>query len=83
MDYSPSVFSAHGILQARMLEWVAISSSREFSQPWDQTHISYVSCIGRKILYHSHQLESPNNPVGESVTTPTLQIIKLKRRVVK
>ena len=29
------------------LEWVAISFSRESSQPRDQTHISYVSCIGR------------------------------------
>ena len=28
MDYSPSGSSVHGILQARMLEWVAISSSR-------------------------------------------------------
>ena len=38
-----------GILQARILEWVAISSSRGSSQPRDRTH---VSCIGRWILYH-------------------------------
>jgi len=37
------------ILQARILEWVAISSSRGSSQPRDRTH---VSCIGRWILYH-------------------------------
>ena len=29
MDYSPSDSSVHGILQARILEWVAISFSRE------------------------------------------------------
>ena len=33
-----------GFFQARILEWVAISSSRGSSQPRDQTGISYVSC---------------------------------------
>ena len=33
MDYSPSGFSVHGILQARILEWVAISSSRDLPKP--------------------------------------------------
>ena len=42
-------FSHHGILQARILEWVAISSSRGSLQPRDPT---CVSCIGRLILYH-------------------------------
>jgi len=43
--------SVHGILQARILEWVAIPFSRASFQPRDQTH---VSC--RRILYHlSHQ----------------------------
>ena len=37
------------ILQARILEWVAISSSKESFQPRNQTCIS---CIGRQILYH-------------------------------
>ena len=37
----------HGILQARILEWVAKPSSRGSSQSKDQTHISYVCCIGR------------------------------------
>ena len=40
--------SAHGIFQARILEWVAISSSRGSSQPRDRT---LVSCIGRWFLY--------------------------------
>ena len=33
MDYSPPGSSVHGILQARILEWVAIPSSRGSSQP--------------------------------------------------
>ena len=41
-----------GILQAKILEWVAISSSRESSKPRNRTHITYVSCIGRLVLYH-------------------------------
>ena len=49
MDCSPQGSSAHGILQARILEWVAISCSRGSSQPQDQTHIS---CIGRRVLYY-------------------------------
>ena len=39
-DYSPPGSSIHGILQARILEWVAISSSRGSSQPRDQTQVS-------------------------------------------
>ena len=41
-----------GILQAIILEWVAMPSSLGSSQPRDQTRISYVSCIGRQVLYH-------------------------------
>ena len=44
--------SVHGISQAGILEWVAISFSRGSSWPRDQTHASCVSCIGRQILYH-------------------------------
>ena len=48
-----------GILQARMLKWVAISSSRESSQTRDWICISYVSCIGRQVLYTSTTWEAP------------------------
>jgi len=43
--------SVHGISLARILEWVAISSSRGSSRPRDRTHVSCVSCVGRLILY--------------------------------
>ena len=52
MDCSPPGSSVHGIFQARILEWVAISTSRCSFQPRDQTHISCVSCISRRMLYH-------------------------------
>ena len=42
MDCSLPGLSDHGIFQAKVLEWVAISSSRGSSQPGDQT---WVSCI--------------------------------------
>jgi len=51
MDYSPPGSSVHGILQARILEWVAISYSRGSFQPRAQTCFSYISCIARRILY--------------------------------
>ena len=49
MDCNPPGSSVHGISQARILEWVAISLSRGSSWPRDRTHIS---SIGRWILYH-------------------------------
>ena len=52
MDCSPPDSSVHGILQARILEWVAISSSRGSSWPKIRTCVSCISCIGRWILYH-------------------------------
>ena len=48
MDRDLPGSSDHGISQARILEWVAISSSRGPFQPRDQTHVSY---IDRQILY--------------------------------
>ena len=50
--------SVHGIFQARILEWVAMPSSRGSSQLRDQTHISYISCIGRWVFYPQCHLES-------------------------
>ena len=44
--------SVLGILQAKILEWVAMPSSRGSSQPKNRTHISRVSWIVRWVLYH-------------------------------
>ena len=43
MDYSSPGSSVHGILQARILEWVAISFSRGSSQSKDRTHVSCIA----------------------------------------
>ena len=45
--------------QARILEWVAISSSRGTSQPLGSNQVCCVSCIGRHILYHCATSEAP------------------------
>ena len=52
MDCSPPSNSVHGILQAGILEGIAMPSSRGFSQPRDLTLVSDISCIGRQVLYH-------------------------------
>ena len=39
---NPMDYTVHGILQARILEWVAISFSRGSSQPRDQTQVSHI-----------------------------------------
>ena len=59
MDWSPPRSSVHGILQARILERVAMPSTRGSSRPRDRAHISYVSCIGRWVLL---PLISPRKP---------------------
>ena len=51
-----------GILQARILGWVAMPSSKGSSWSRNQTCISYVSCIGRQVLYHQHHLGNPSFP---------------------
>ena len=51
VDCSLSGSSVHWILQARILEWVAIPFSRGSSRPIDQTCLSYL-LIGRQVLYH-------------------------------
>ena len=52
MDCGPPGSSVRGILQARILGWVARLPSRGSSPPRDRTCVSYVSCIGRQVLYH-------------------------------
>jgi len=51
-DCSHPGSSVHGIFQGRILEWVAISSSRGSSQPRDQIPISCVSCIAGRFFTH-------------------------------
>ena len=51
MDYSLPGSSDHGILQARVLDWVAMLSSSRSSWPRDWTYVAHISCIGIQVLY--------------------------------
>ena len=59
MDCYPPGSSVHNILQARILEWVAMPSCRGSSQPRDLTPVSYVFCFGGWVFTSS----APNSVV--------------------
>ena len=56
-DCNPPGSSVHGISQARILEWVAISYSEGSFRGW--TQISCIPCIGWQILCHCTTWEAP------------------------
>ena len=57
VDCSPPGSSVHGILQARILEQIAISFSRRSSQPRDQTQVSCIA--GRRFILWATREASP------------------------
>ena len=59
MDCNPPGSSVPAILQARILECIATSSSRGSSRPRDPSLVSCVSCISRRVLY----TEPPGRPM--------------------
>ena len=65
MDYSLP-HSVQGISQARILEWVAISTSRESSWPRNRSHISCGSWVGRWILYPKWTYPFQNTEIWNS-----------------
>ena len=56
LDCSPPDSSVHGIFQARILKWAAISYSSGSPWPMDQTCVSCISCMGN----HCTTQEAPN-----------------------
>ena len=58
MDCSPPGSSVHGILQARILGWVAISFSRGSSQPRDRTQVSCI--VGRCFNLSNYWIDKHN-----------------------
>ena len=62
MDNSPPGSSVYWMSQARILEWIAISSSRGSSWPRDQTCISCVYSTGKWILHHCATREAQSMP---------------------
>jgi len=67
MDYSPPGSSVHGILQVRILEWLAIPSSRQSSWSRNQTCISYISCIGWWVLHHFSSVQFSHSVLSDSL----------------
>ena len=76
VNRSPLASSVRAILQARTVEWIALPSSRRSSWPRDWTLISYVSYIGRRVLYHWCHLRSPHCTEDDlTLLHPTLPIL--------
>ena len=69
--------SVHGIFQARILEWDAISSSRGSSRLKDWICISCISCLGRWILYHRTTSKAHSLPEVEFWTWVCLTLKSL------
>ena len=69
-DCSPSASSVHGIFQAKIMEWVAVSYSRESARPRDWIH---VSCLGRWILYHCSTWAALVYLTSKSLCFPVIQ----------
>ena len=70
MDCSPPGSSVHGILQARILEWVAMPSSRGSSGPRDQT---WISCTAGRFF----TTEPPRKPAYCRVSSVQLSRVQL------
>ena len=89
MNCSPQGSSVHGILQARILQWVTMPSSRGSCGPRDRIQVSYVSCIGREFFITAKSLQScltlcdpidgspPRSPVPGILQAGTLEWVAI------
>ena len=86
VDCSPPGSSVHWILQARILEWVAMPSYRGSSPPRNRTQVSCLSCITGRYFTYWATWEAPvndyvdliNYPWNKSYDQPTQHIKKQK-----
>ena len=78
MDSSPKSSSMHGILQVRILDWVAISYSKGSSQPRDQTN---VSCIAGRVFTTETKGKLKESYMTEQLNTH-LQIVVMVHNAV-
>ena len=66
MDCGPPGSSVHGILQTRILEWVAIPFPGGSSQPRDQTHVSCASALAAAAAKSLQSCPTLCNPIDGS-----------------
>ena len=87
LDCSPPGSSVHGVFQARILEWVAISFSRGSSRPREWTSVSYVFCILGRFFIHwairkcltlcdPHGLYGPWNSPGQNTEVDSHSLLQ-------
>ena len=82
VDCGPLGSSIHGILQARILEWVAISFSRGSPRPRDQTQVSRIAgrCFN---LWATREAQSQKKGMPKNVqTTTTIALISHASKVI-
>ena len=72
VDCCPPSSSVHGILQARILEWVAISFSKGSSRPRDQTQVSNIAGRRFNLCTTKKALKYKNTVSGGQWFTPSL-----------
>ena len=76
MDYT-----VHGILQARILEWVAVPFSRESSQPKDQTQVFctvggfFTVCATREATFSNISYDSNKSDVLNVICFITISLL--------
>ena len=73
MDCSLLGSIVYAVSQLRILEWVAISSSRGSASPRNRTWVSQVSCIGKWILYHWATWGAQNTAAAAAAAAKSLQ----------
>ena len=73
MDCSPPCSSVHRILQARILEWVAMLSCRGYSWPRNWTHVSSSPALAGGFFTSGTTWEAPSLRVKVAQSCPTLQ----------
>ena len=76
MDCGPPVSSVHGILPARILEWVAMPSYRGSSRPRNRTCVSYVPLCQASSL----PLAPPGKPVSTHIDTLLFWMANLRKK---
>ena len=85
MDFSLPDSSVHGILQARILEWVAIPFSRGSCRPGNKTQVSCTAsrfltiCDTREALWLIHVVRQKPTQYCKTIILP----LKLKRNIIK